>query len=222
MVRTTLDAPPAGPATQAVVRAGEASCRPWPTRPLAHGLAPAGAVVEALVCQPKPYRAAGHSRRRGADAALGGERLAADRAFVDALPAEERGPVQLPAWCAGHDPRTGQGARLGRQPRLGAGLDHIPRPPPAGLRLSPSCVAAFAKGVGPTRRPVDAGGGGIRCPTAKCCAPSDGGPSGKPVSLRDGRPPQPHRRPADGRRPARVARLARAMGVLVALRTQLT
>ena len=212
VVRTTLDGRLQAQATQAVVRRGrqlqaladEAWRKGWGASP---------ALVEAFIRESKPYRAA-VAAGEAPDAVL--KRLADDRAFIDAL-RRDKTRVQLGFMAI--DPRTGQvRAWVGSRDFVQDPFDHVQqarRQP--GSTFKPFVYgAAFAKGMSPADTRVDQAVE-ITLPNGEVWRPSDeAAPSGELVSLRDGLVYSRNRITAqlmDDVGPARVARLARAMGV---------
>ena len=212
VVRTTLDGRLQAQATQAVVRRGrqlqaladEAWRKGWGASP---------ALVEAFIRESKPYRAA-VAAGEAPDAVL--KRLADDRAFIDAL-RRDKTRVQLGFMAI--DPRTGQvRAWVGSRDFVQDPFDHVQqarRQP--GSTFKPFVYgAAFAKGMSPADTRVDQAVE-ITLPNGEVWRPSDeAAPSGEPVSLRDGLVYSRNRITAQlmgDVGPARVARLARAMGV---------
>ncbi len=212
VVRSTLDSRLQAQATQAVVRRGrqlqgladEAWRKGWGASP---------ALVEAFIRESKPYRAA-VAAGEAPDAAL--KRLAADPAFIDAL---KRDKTRVQVGFMALDPRTGQvRAWVGSRDFVQDPFDHVQqarRQP--GSTFKPFVYgAAFARGMTPADTLVDQEVE-IPLPNGETWRPGDeAAPSGQPVSLRDGLVYSRNRITAQlmvevG--PARVARLARAMGV---------
>jgi penicillin-binding protein 1A len=209
VVRTTLDSRLQAQATQAV-RAAATSCRAWPT-----GLGGR----KGWAGSPSWWRPSSANRRPTAPPWPPARR----RGALARLPPTR--PSSTP--CAGQDPGAGgllaidprrPGARLGGQPGLRADpFDHV-----AQARRQPGSTfkpfvygAAFDKGMQPGDTLIDQAVE-IPCPTARSGAPRRIPPSGKPVSLRDGLVYSRNRITAqlmDEVGPARVARLAKKMGV---------
>jgi len=212
VLRTTLDSRLQAQATQAVVRRGrqlqgladEAWRKGWGASP---------ALVEAFIRESKPYRAA-VAAGEAPDQAL--RRLAADPAFIDAL---RRDKTRVQVGFMAVDPRSGQvRAWVGSRDFVQDPFDHVQqarRQP--GSTFKPFVYgAAFARGMRPDDTLVDQEVE-IPLPNGETWRPGDeAAPSGQPVSLRDGLVYSRNRITAllmDEVGPARVARLARAMGV---------
>ncbi|WP_346765737.1 transglycosylase domain-containing protein [Thauera aminoaromatica] len=212
VVRSTLDSRLQAQATQAVVRRGrqlqgladEAWRKGWGASP---------ALVEAFIRESKPYRAAVASGQ-SPDAAL--KQLAADKAFIDAL---RRDKTRVQVGFMALDPRSGQvRAWVGSRDFVQDPFDHVQqarRQP--GSTFKPFVYgAAFARGMAPSDTRVDQEVE-IPLPNGEVWRPSDeAAPSGQPVSLRDGLVYSRNRITAQLMNdvgPARVAKLARAMGV---------
>lgn len=212
VVRSTLDSRLQAQATQAVVRRGrqlqgladEAWRKGWGASP---------ALVEAFIRESKPYRAA-VAAGEAPDAAL--KRLAADPAFIDGL---KRDKTRVQVGFMALDPRTGQvRAWVGSRDFVQDPFDHVQqarRQP--GSTFKPFVYgAAFARGMTPADTRVDQEVE-IPLPNGEVWRPSDeAAPSGQPVSLRDGLVYSRNRITAQLMNdvgPARVAKLARAMGV---------
>jgi len=212
VVRSTLDSRLQAQATQAVVRRGrqlqgladEAWRKGWGASP---------ALVEAFIRESKPYRTA-VAAGEAPDAAL--KRLAADPAFIDGL---KRDKTRVQVGFMALDPRTGQvRAWVGSRDFVQDPFDHVQqarRQP--GSTFKPFVYgAAFARGMTPADTRVDQEVE-IPLPNGEVWRPSDeAAPSGQPVSLRDGLVYSRNRITAQLMNdvgPARVAKLARAMGV---------
>ena len=214
VVRTTLDSRLQAQATQAVQRRGRQlqalADQAWAGR---KGWTGSPELVEVFVRESKAYRAA-VAKGEAADAALA--RLLADRAFIDALRQDK---TRLQAGFLALDPRNGQvRAWVGSRDFQLDPFDHV-----AQARRQPGSTfkpfvygAAFDKGMKPTDTLVDREVE-IPLPNDEVWRPTDDGPpSGKPVSLRDGLVYSRNRITAqlmDEIGPARVARLAKRMGV---------
>lgn len=212
VLRTTLDSRLQAQATQAVVRRGKQlqglADEAWRT-----GWGASPALVEAFIRESKPYRAAVASGQ-SPDEAL--KQLAADKAFIDAL---KRDKTRVQVGFMAVDPRTGQvRAWVGSRDFVQDPFDHVQqarRQP--GSTFKPFVYgAAFARGMSPADTRVDQALE-IPLPNGEIWRPSDeAAPSGQPVSLRDGLVYSRNRITAQLMTdvgPARVARLARAMGV---------
>ncbi len=214
VVRTTLDSRLQAQATQAVQRRGRQlqalADQAWIGR---KGWAGSPELVEALVRESKDYRAA-VARGEAADAALA--RLLADRAFTEALRQDK---TRLQVGFLAIDPRDGQvRAWVGSRDFQTDPFDHV-----AQARRQPGSTfkpfvygAAFDKGLRPADTLIDREVE-IPLPNDEVWRPTDESPpSGKPVSLKDGLAYSRNRITAQLMEevgPARVARLAKRMGV---------
>ena len=214
VVRTTLDSRLQAQATQAVQRRGRQlqalADQAWAGR---KGWAGSPELVEAFVRESKAYRAA-LARGQTAEETLA--RLLADKPFLDALRQEQ---TRVQVGFLALDPRDGQvRAWVGSRDFQTDPFDHV-----AQARRQPGSTfkpfvygAAFDKGMQPGDTLIDREVE-IPLPDDEVWRPTDESPpSGKPVSLRDGLVYSRNRITAqlmDEVGPARVARLAKKMGV---------
>ena len=214
VVRTTLDSRLQAQASQALQRRGRQlqalADQAWGGR---RGWVGSPELVEAFVRESKDYRAA-LARGETPDAALA--RLLADKAFLEALRQDK---TRLQAGFLAVDPRDGQvRAWVGSRDFQTDPFDHV-----AQARRQPGSTfkpfvygAAFAKGMRPADTLIDRD---VEIPlrNGEVWRPTDEAPaSGRPVSLRDGLVYSRNRITAQLMEevgPARVARLARRMGV---------
>lgn len=214
VLRTTLDSRLQAQATQAVVRRGNQlqglADRAWGGR---KGWAGSPELVDAFVQESKEFRAA-VAAGQTPDEAL--KRLRADRAFIEAL---RRDKTRVQAGFVAIDPRDGQvRAWVGSRDFVQDPFDHVQqarRQP--GSTFKPFVYgAAFDKGMSPADTIVDQA---VEIPlgNGEIWRPDDEStPSGKPMSLRDGLVYSRNRITAQVMQkvgPARVAKLAKAMGV---------
>ena len=214
VVRTTLDSRLQAQATQAVQRRGRQlqalADQAWAGR---KGWVGSPELVEAFVRESKAYRAA-LARGQTAEETLA--RLLADKPFLDALRQEQ---TRVQVGFLALDPRDGQvRAWVGSRDFQTDPFDHV-----AQARRQPGSTfkpfvygAAFDKGMQPGDTLIDREVE-IPLPDDEVWRPTDESPpSGKPVSLRDGLVYSRNRITAqlmDEVGPARVARLAKKMGV---------
>ncbi len=214
VVRTTIDARLQTVANQAVARQGrqlqaiaDAAWRPrtiWGEK---------NALVQALVRETPDYRNALSAGLSAADAL---KKLMTDAAFMGSL-REQKTRVQ--AGFMALDPRSGQiRAWVGSRDFAQDPFDHVQqarRQP--GSTFKPFVYgAAFDKGASPDDTFIDQAVE-IALPGGEVWRPTDGGPpSDRPVSLRDGLAHSKNTITAQLMQtvgPARVAKLARALGV---------
>lgn len=214
VLRTTLDSRLQAQATQAVIRRGRQlqglADQAWNSR---KGWSGSPELVAAFVRESKEYRAA-VARGQAPDETMA--HLLADKAFMDAL-RQDKTRVQVGFLAL--DPRTAQvRAWVGSRDFVQDPFDHV-----AQARRQPGSTfkpfvygAAFDKGMTPTDTLVDQA---VEIPLKndEIWRPDDESPpSGKPVSLRDGLVYSRNRITAQLMQevgPARVARLAKKMGV---------
>jgi len=214
VLRTTLDSRLQAQATQAVVRRGRQlqglADQAWNSR---KGWSGNPELVAAFVRESKEYRAA-VTRSQDPDETLA--RLLADKPFMDALRQDK---TRIQVGFVAMDPRTAQvRAWVGSRDFVQDPFDHV-----AQARRQPGSTfkpfvygAAFDKGMRPADTLVDQA---VEIPLKndEIWRPDDESPpSGKPVSLRDGLVYSRNRITAQLMQevgPARVARLAKKMGV---------
>ncbi|MCK6376520.1 MAG: transglycosylase domain-containing protein [Zoogloea sp.] len=214
VVRTTIDARLQAQATQAVIRRGNQlqglADQAWAGR---KGWAGSPELVSAFIRESKEFRAAVAAGQTPDDAEA---RLAADKAFIDAL---RRDKTRVQVGFVAIDPRGGQvRAWVGSRDFVQDPFDHVQqarRQP--GSTFKPFVYgAAFDKGMRPDDtlidQPVD-----IPLPDGERWQPTDEAPpSGKPMTLRDGLVYSRNRITAQLVEQVgadRVAKLAKAMGV---------
>lgn len=214
VLRTTLDSRLQAQATQAVVRRGRQlqglADQAWNSR---KGWSGSPELVAAFVRESKEYRAA-VTRGQDPDETLA--RLLADKTFMDALRQDK---TRIQVGFVAMDPRSAQvRAWVGSRDFVQDPFDHV-----AQARRQPGSTfkpfvygAAFDKGMRPADTLVDQA---VEIPLKndEIWRPDDESPpSGKPVSLRDGLVYSRNRITAQLMQevgPARVARLAKKMGV---------
>jgi penicillin-binding protein 1A len=214
VVRTTLDSRLQAVATQAVARQGAALQRladaAWGARA---GRGPGKEVIQALLRETPEYRAAREAGRTDAEAL---KQLQASPALMQAL---RRQKTQVQAGFLALDPRNGEvRAWVGSRDFDDDAFDHVQqarRQP--GSTFKPFVYgAAFAQGASPSDTFIDQAveiplaGGEVWRPT------DEGPPSGRAMSLRDGLVYSKNTITAQLMQsvgPAKVAKLARAMGV---------
>jgi len=214
VVRTTIDSRLQAQANQAVQRRGRQlqalADQAWSGR---RGWTGSPELVDAFIKESKEYRSALAAGQTPEDAL---KRLRADRAFMDAL-RREKTRVQVGFMAL--DPRDGQvRAWVGSRDFVQDPFDHV-----AQARRQPGSTfkpfvygAAFEKGMSPDDTIVDQEVE-IPLPGGEVWRPSDDGPpSGQAMSLRDGLAYSKNTITAQLMQkvgPARVAKLAKAMGV---------
>ncbi|WP_068834043.1 penicillin-binding protein 1A, partial [Polaromonas jejuensis] len=214
VVRTTIDSRLQAWANQAVARQGNqlqgVADAAWGPRAV---WGAGNALVQAFVRETPEYRAALDA---GLTAAQALKKLLADPAFMRALRQQK---TRVQAGFMALDPRSGQiRAWVGSRDFAQDPFDHVQqarRQP--GSTFKPFVYgAAFEQGASPDDTLVDQAVE-IALPGGEVWRPSDGGPpSGQAMSLRDGLAYSKNTITAQvmqGVGPARVAKLARAMGV---------
>ena len=214
VVHTTLDSRLQALATQAVARQGASlqilADAAWGAR---SGRGPGKEVIQALVRDTPEYRAAVDAGQTNAEAL---KRLQANPAFMRSL---RRQKTQVQAGFLALDPRNGEvRAWVGSRDFDEDAFDHVQqarRQP--GSTFKPFVYgAAFAQGASPSDTFIDQA---VEIPLAggEVWRPADEGPpSGRAMSLRDGLVYSKNTITAQLMQsvgPAKVAKLARAMGV---------